>query len=116
MKAKPVRIQRSRQKKQVSPNGLEILYCGRGSKFGNPFIIGEPVGYEWLNNFDTREVTKYIIPGNRLTREDAIYLFEKYCSPDIAKLKEANKGKNLSCWCKKSDSCHADILLKLWNA
>lgn len=35
----PIRIQRSRQHKQVSPNGLPIVYCGRGSKWGNPFRV-----------------------------------------------------------------------------
>lgn len=38
---KLVHIQRSRQKKQVSPNGLEVVYVGRGSKYGNPFKLGE---------------------------------------------------------------------------
>ncbi len=33
--SKPIRIQRSRQHKQVSPNGLPIKYVGRGSKYGN---------------------------------------------------------------------------------
>jgi hypothetical protein len=37
MEIKPVRITRSRQHKQVSPNGLPIVYVGRGSKWGNPF-------------------------------------------------------------------------------
>lgn len=25
------------------------------------------------------------------------------------------KGKNLSCWCKKEERCHADILLAIAN-
>ena len=36
----PVRVQRSRQHKQVSPNGLPIIYVGRPTKFGNPFKVG----------------------------------------------------------------------------
>ncbi len=36
---KPVRVQRSRQEKQSSPNGLEIKYCGRPTKWGNPFRV-----------------------------------------------------------------------------
>jgi hypothetical protein len=25
------------------------------------------------------------------------------------------KGKNLACWCKPSDGCHADVLIELAN-
>lgn len=35
----PIRIQRSRQKMQFSPNGLPIKYCGRPSVWGNPFRL-----------------------------------------------------------------------------
>jgi hypothetical protein len=28
----------------------------------------------------------------------------------------ALRGKNLACWCKLGDRCHADVLLKLANA
>lgn len=111
---KPIRIQRSRQKKQKSPNGLEIVYCGRGSKYGNPFKLGDIVNFDWINIFDAKDRKKYIY-RNPLEREDAIYLFEKYCSLEMSEFKEPNKGKNVSCWCGTADSCHADILLKLWN-
>ena len=70
---KPVRIQRSRQKKQVSPNGLLIIYVGRGSKYGNPFKIGEKASAHWLDIFDNKDIDKYM--GKILEREDCIYLF-----------------------------------------
>ena len=43
----PVRIKRSRQFKQVSPNGLPITYVGRGSKWGNPFRVVKIGKNEW---------------------------------------------------------------------
>lgn len=40
----PIRLQRSRQYKQVSPNGLPIVYVGRPGKYGNPFkIVGDMI-------------------------------------------------------------------------
>ena len=40
--ATPVRLQRSRKHKQISPNGLPIIYVGRPTKWGNPFkVTGE---------------------------------------------------------------------------
>ena len=36
-----IRIQRSRQHKQQSPNGLPIVYVGRPTKWGNPFILND---------------------------------------------------------------------------
>jgi hypothetical protein len=98
----PVRIQRSRQHKQASPNGLEIKFVGRPTKWGNPYKIG---------------MDKYGI-GEVHTRQAVIELFEIYANkmleiePDW--LKEL-RGKNLSCWCPLEDKCHADILLELAN-
>lgn len=113
---KPVRIQRSRQKKQVSPNGLEILYVGRGSKYGNPFKLGDIVGNYWLAIFDKEDREKYLVKKKKLEREDALYLFKKYKSFEMAEFAETNKGKIVSCFCRTEDACHGDILLNLWNA
>ena len=89
----PIRIQRSRKHKQVSPNGLPIVYVGRPSLFGNPFKVGEDGTIdECLENY----------------REHITGLLEY-------EAKRKLKGKNLSCWCKLGDPCHADILLKLAN-
>lgn len=43
----PVRIQRSRKHKQVSPNGLPIVYVGRGSRWGNPFRLVKYSDGKW---------------------------------------------------------------------
>jgi hypothetical protein len=90
---KPVRIQRSRQHKQVSPNGLEIIYVGRPSKFGNPF----KVGYKGL------------------TAADCVNLYRIHAKKIPAAELEKLKGKNLSCWCKIGEPCHVDVLLELLN-
>lgn len=97
MEIKPVRIQRSRKHKQVSPNGLEIVYVGRPSEFGNPYHIGLYKGF---------------------TRRYAVAAYEGYVENRIHlknKIKKELKGKNLSCWCKVGEPCHADILLEIAN-
>lgn len=93
---KPIRIQRSRQHKQESPNGLPIVYVGRPGKWGNPYITGTAA---------------------RLTIKESISLFEKYIKDWNLEdeIKKELKGKNLSCWCPLTQQCHADVLLKIAN-
>lgn len=67
------------------------VYIGRGSKWGNPFVIG--------------------VHG---TRGQVLRLYREYIQsrPDLmAALKEL-KGKTLGCHCKPKP-CHGDILVEL---
>ena len=69
------------------------VYIGRGSKWGNPFIIGKH--------------------GNR---EEVIKKYQEWIMTQpqlLADLHEL-KGKTLCCFCKPQ-SCHGDILAKLTN-
>lgn len=36
--------------------------------------------------------------------------------PSVADIREHLAGKNLACWCKPGEPCHADVLLELANA
>lgn len=92
----PVRIQRSRQHKQVSPNGLPIIYCGRPGKWGNIYITGPETG---------------------LSINEAIKLHKQYIKDNNleAVIKKELKGANLSCWCPLTHRCHVDTLLKIAN-
>lgn len=77
--------------KDGSANGV---YIGRGSPFGNPFIIGKD--------------------GDR---DDVCDKYEQYImsKPElIAKVKKELAGKNLVCFCAPA-RCHGDFLLKLAN-
>jgi hypothetical protein len=91
LNAVPVRIQRSRQHKQVSPNGLPIVYVGRPGKWGNPYK--ESV---WGRE---RALTNY---------RDFLETCIKTGALNVSEL----EGKNLSCWCSLKEKCHADILLE----
>ena len=89
-----IRIQRSRQHKQISPNGLPVIYVGRPTKWGNPFDV------------------------KTHGRTEAIKKFREYLYKNPLLIEQAKKelsGKNLSCWCKIDEPCHADVLLELAN-
>lgn len=64
------------------------VYIGRGSKWGNPFVIGKDGDREEV-------ISKY-----------EIYIMNK---PDLIKQLPELQGKVLGCWCKPKN-CHGDIL------
>lgn len=66
------------------------IYIGRGSKWGNPFIIGQD--------------------GNR---EEVINKYEQYLlnNPELLERLYELKGKTLGCFCKPKP-CHGDVLIK----
>lgn len=67
------------------------VYIGRGSKWGNPFIIG--------------------VDG---TREVVIQKYKKWIKkkPELLKDLPELKGKILGCYCAPK-ACHGDILIEL---
>lgn len=116
----PVRIQRKRSKgfnlqaESRKINGLDCVYVGRPSKWGNPFNIGAEV-----INFNAAEGEN---PHQRMTRADVVECFRNTLNAllynDVKALPMITKelkGKNLACWCPLDQPCHADILLKIAN-
>jgi len=68
------------------------VYIGRGSKWGNPFVIGQDG-----------------------SRDEVIEKYREWIitQPQIKYLEEL-RGKKLGCFCKPS-RCHGDILVELLN-
>ncbi len=98
---KPKRIQRKRTKGWKKPEGA--VYVGRGSKWGNPFIVGC-----WYHKDE-----------GKLTPEMSIKKYREWVKAqifstmlDIAEL----RGKDLMCWCAEDAVCHGDILLEIANS
>ena len=104
----PFRVQRKRTKGyRLPPNTVSVC---RPGKFGNPFKPHEfrASGYEgtdlqikqrcvsafraWLCDKDGDEAKTAILEGL-----------------------ESLRGKNLACFCKLGEPCHADVLLELAN-
>ena len=70
-----------------------VVYVGRGSPFGNPFIIGK----DGDRNNVIRKYMQYILNNETLLS----------CVPCL-------EGFDLACWCAPLP-CHADILLEMAN-
>lgn len=105
----PVRLQLSRrrgfdlQKLSRETNGLPAVNVARPSKWGNPWTVrgvrnagwDDPAGWcvafyrEWIGGDAPDQLKK-----------------------SLAEL----RGKNLACFCKSGDPCHADVLLQLAKA
>jgi hypothetical protein len=112
---KPIRIQRSRQHKQVNPNGLEIVYVGRPTKYGNPYKVQGQEGHWFVFDGDEPIVT---FDNKSSALDCCIELFREFIAHEhnASKVNVFElKGKNLSCWCKIGEKCHADILLEIAN-
>ena len=102
------RVQRSRKKGwKMPPN---TIYVGRPTIHGNPFTIGMLANFTENASLSVR--IKDRSQAVRLHREMLLDIRTndpKYFEELIAPL----RGKNLACWCKLSDECHADNWLEL---
>lgn len=74
--------------------GLDAVYIGRPSKWGNPFVIGKDG-----------------------TRSEVIKKYEAWIrnNPDLVEAaKRELKGKDLVCFCSPKP-CHGDVLMRIAN-
>lgn len=89
----PQRIQLRRSKGwRMPPNTVKVT---RPGKWGNPYSVAE-YGRELA-------VKNYRLRLDGLVQIGAV---------DLAEL----RGKNLACWCKPGEACHADVLLDAANS
>jgi hypothetical protein len=105
-----VRVQLSRAKGwRMPPNTVKV---DRSTGYGNPFSVTEKL------EPGTRVGPRYIAVA---TVEDAVECFREMldCPGETGDAFRALipnlRGKNLACWCKLGDPCHADVLLDLAN-
>lgn len=95
---KPIRIQRKRIKGWRMPQNT--VYVGRPTIFRNPFIIDG----------------KKVFSQSHSVMLFTIYLENKKTDVMFWRAMHTLEGKNLACWCKLSEKCHADVLLKIVNS
>jgi hypothetical protein len=103
----PFRVQRRRSKGWRMPENT-VSVC-RPGKWGNPFPVGKPAKdvpakYRGIVAADPSQAVE-------LYRQ----LIAEYGLPLDCDIEEL-RGKNLACWCKAGEPCHADVLLELANA
>lgn len=99
----PKRIQRKRVKGwRMPPNTVSVT---RPSQYGNPYRLNDP---RWGNIKTAAEVVeRYKQLLERRKKTEGVY-FEDWIAP--------LRGKNLACWCKEGESCHADVLIEMANS
>ena len=95
----PIRIQRERIRGWRKPPNSVIV--DRTSRYGNPHRIGP-----------------CLVCGVEHTREEAIAEFRATIKAKLAEQPDALaplRGKDLICFCRLDQACHADVLLELAN-
>ncbi len=77
------------------------VYVGRPTVWGNPFVVGSE-----------------LIGGKKLSAEKSIALYRQYAHEafNLRDLRACLRGKNLACWCRLGQPCHADVLLEMANS
>lgn len=94
----PIRIQRKRTKGWRMPENT--VYVGRPTKWGNPHKVGGKCGPFMTDTIDAwRAKFFYLEHIRKIPKQDILEL----------------RGKNLACWCRLDQPCHADILLLFAN-
>jgi hypothetical protein len=97
---KPIRIRRRQWDGWKCPVGA--VYCGRPSKYGNPFKIADSSRIGALVAF--RAMLK-----DKKQRNQIGY-------PSDETIKRELKGMNLVCWCGLNQDCHVNDLLRIANS
>ena len=117
----PKRIQRKRTSGWKMPENT--VSVTRPGKWGNPFVVGDFIKIgngKKAGEFGYIKAIhpKYATSGFRelKTIADVIASYTEYVTKypplNISEL----RGKDLACWCKPGQPCHADILLKIANS
>ncbi len=89
----PTRIQRKRTKGwKMPPN---TVYVGRPTIFANSFRVGRDGNSQECVDLFRKSLEGYPNAG----RAFSYFL----------------RGKNLACWCRLDQPCHADVLLEIAN-
>ena len=109
---RPIRIQRKRTKGwRMPPN---TVYVGRPTKWGNPWIVGEPGvpdAAEAARRF--RAAVLGFVSNGAHCRPTAHP--ESIIGRIIQDAPRELRGRNLACCCPLGQPCHADVLLDLAN-
>lgn len=105
----PRRIQRRRAKGWRMPEG--VVYVGRGSKWGNPFVVGtHGTRTECLRLYDilARGYICISQSAEHVRQQRAAHRAMKNARTEL-------RGKDLACWCPLDQPCHADVLIEIAN-
>lgn len=102
MDVMPRRVRLSRKKGWRIP--ANTVRVDRATRFGNPFCVtDERSAAEAVMAFQTWLTVPGCDAGMQERKQRILMAL-----PDL-------RGKDLACWCKPGEACHADVLLELAN-
>lgn len=114
MTAKPVRLRLSRaagfnlQETSRAHNGLEAVHVGRPGPWGNPFIVGRHGDSAYCVDLYRALLAGMLRVGPDI---EALERARRFIAENLGEL----RGRNLACWCRPGQPCHADVLLEVAN-
>ena len=81
------------------------IYVGRPTKWGNPWPVGRP------------GIDGVIVPdaGSAVARYRAAVDANTHL-PSSDEIRLELRGRDLVCWCRPDQPCHADVLMAIANA
>jgi hypothetical protein len=118
----PRRIRLSRARGWRLPEGAVVV--SRPTCWGNPFKVGETIRNDGPLWPYIKPLIGEDLPGWRMTQvsfqrtEDVVSAYSAWVlEQPVLMLRMAGElaGRDLGCWCKLTEPCHADILLALAN-
>ena len=105
----PVRLQLSRRKGFDLPalsratNGLPAVKVARPSIWGNMFRVGDDHSYYGGDDYAEASAAQCVELYRRMMEAKPVVPLDRL------------RGKNLACFCRLDQPCHADVLLELAN-
>jgi Domain of unknown function (DUF4326) len=119
----PQRVQLRRVKGWRKPEGA--VKVDRTTKWGNPFHVvnrtGDPDGWyvtdgknQWYAK-SRPEAVRNAVDWCRLIVDATYYQTGKPVWRTRDEIRRELAGKDLLCWCKPGDPCHADVLIEIAN-
>ncbi len=106
--AKPYRVQLSRRKGWRMPDNT--VKVDRSTKWGNPFVVGVDG-----NAARSVELYRIMLGGHFCISCKTEFADQKAAVTYAGQNIKALRGKNLACWCRAGQPCHADVLLEIAN-
>lgn len=122
----PKRIQMSRQHPWRADNPDAVIVA-RPSKWGNPYDWRDIEPGVASRDPDTGDVSVYLTMSPETARELVVLMFTQriagtfgmddttWTYPDVDEIRAELAGKDLACWCRLDQPCHADLLLSIAN-
>jgi len=104
----PRRIQRSRAKGWRMPEGAVCV--DRSTPWGNPFIVGQDgTAAECVRLY------RILLAGKICISCNAPPNAQQAARDHVIDHWRTLRGRDLACWCRAGQPCHADVLLEIAN-